>query len=94
MNLKQIMAAAAIAGAFGFTALGLGAGGVAHAAPPAPVTAGTPWPQDGDDWWGGDGDEHWHGGWGHGGWGPGWGWSPHWWGPGQWWQGDQGDNQQ
>jgi hypothetical protein len=100
MNLKKIMAAVAITGAFGFTALGLGAG-MANAVPTSPGTPGTTWPQDGD-WWGhghghghghwGGGDD-WHGGWGggddwHGGWGGGWG-VPGWgWGvPGWGWGG-------
>ena len=55
-------------GALGFTAVGLGAG-IARAAPPAPVVAGTLWQQDrghGDDW-GRHGDG---GNWGYG---PGWG---------------------
>ena len=61
VNLKKIMAAAAIAGAFGFTALGLGPGMV-NAVPTSPVTPETTWPQDNDCWWG-----HCHGhGHGHG----------------------------
>jgi hypothetical protein len=77
VNLKKIMAAAAIAAAFPITALGLGAGGVANAAPISPVTSGTPLPQDGHGW--GHCDGHGHGG--CGGWGgPGWG--PGWYGPG------------
>ncbi|MGY4647115.1 hypothetical protein [Mycobacterium sp. URHB0021] len=45
MNLKKIIAGAAISGALGFTALGLGVG-VANANPAAPGAAGTPWQQD------------------------------------------------
>jgi hypothetical protein len=85
MNLKKIAAGAAMTGALGFTALGLGAG-VANAAPASPVVAGILWQQDhghggGDwDWDHGDHGEHrgWGdgGGWGYGGnygYGPGWG---------------------
>jgi hypothetical protein len=43
VNLTKIIAGAAISGALGFTAVGLGAG-VASADPPAPVLA---WQQDG-----------------------------------------------
>jgi hypothetical protein len=82
MNLKKTMAATAIAGAFGFTALGLSAAGVARAEPISPATPGTHWAQDDGDWWG-DGDGwghgHWHGGWGHG-WGHGY--RHGYWGPG------------
>ena len=45
MNLKKIAAGAAMTGALGFTALGLGAG-VANAAPASPVVAGILWQQD------------------------------------------------
>ena len=74
IDLKTIAAGATIAGALGLTALGMGLG-VANAAPPSPVTSGTPWPQDKPhgDGHGHDGD--WHGGdWGGGPWhgGPGW----------------------
>ena len=74
IDLKTIAAGATIAGALGLTALGMGPG-VANAAPPSPVTSGTPWPQDKPhgDGHGHDGD--WHGGdWGGGPWhgGPGW----------------------
>lgn len=62
MNLKKIMALAAIAGALGFIGLGLGAGGVANAGPTAPGTSGQ-LPQDDDGWWG---HGHGHGN-GHGG---------------------------
>lgn len=74
IDLKTIAAEATIAGALGLTALGMGAG-VANAAPPSPVTSGTPWAQDKphhgdwDDWddrgdWGGG---PWYGGPGYGG---------------------------
>ena len=52
MYLKQIAAGAAMVGALGFSAIGLGAG-IASAAQPAPVVAGVLWQQDrghGDDW--------------------------------------------
>jgi hypothetical protein len=76
VKLKKSMAAAAIAAAFGITALGLGSG-AANAVPTSPVAAGTPWSQDGghghghghDDWDGGDG------------WGGPW-YGPAYWGPG------------
>ena len=58
IDLKRIAAGATIAGALGLTGLGLGTG-VANAAPPSPVTAGTQLPQ-------GHGD---YGHWGHGGYG-------------------------
>jgi hypothetical protein len=84
--LKKLISATAIAGALGFSALGLGAG-VANAVTAPQVVPGTgnlaPIPDDhghghghwgGDDWGGGD----WQGGnWGWSGsdWGgPGWGW--------------------
>jgi hypothetical protein len=78
MNLKRIAAGAAIAGALGFTAVGLGAG-TANAAPPAPAVAG--WQQDHGGHWGhrGDGGDWNNGGgyWGdRGNWGPGPGWAP------------------
>ena len=60
IDLKTIAAEATIAGALGLTALGMGMG-VANAAPPFPVTSGTPWPQDKPH-----GDGHGHGDW-HGG---------------------------
>ena len=60
IDLKTIAAGATIAGALGLTALGMGLG-VANAAPPSPVTSGTPWPQDKPH-----GDGHGHGDW-HGG---------------------------
>ena len=60
IDLKTIAAEATIAGALGLTALGMGLG-VANAAPPSPVTSGTPWPQDKPH-----GDGHGHGDW-HGG---------------------------
>ena len=82
MKLMKILAEAAIAGALGFTAFGLGAG-VANATPPSPVASGTPWAQDeghghGHGWcedggcWGGDGGDR--GNWGGGGWGGGGNW--------------------
>ena len=83
--LKKLAGATAIAGALGWSALGLGAG-LANATPIPQVAPGTvngaPLPADHDGWgWGGDhdhwgwrgGDEDDHGGWG----GPvGWGWLP------------------
>src|SRR5437763_1043233 len=56
MCLKKIAAGAAMVGALGFSAVGLGAG-IASAAPPAPVVAGILWQQDrghGGDWGHGD----------------------------------------
>ena len=73
IDLKKIAAGATIASALGLAALGMGPG-VANAAPPSPVTSGTPWQQDGSWGWG-------HGP-GHGDWGgpgPGYGYGP---GPG------------
>jgi hypothetical protein len=77
MYLKEIAAGAAMIGALGFSALGLGAG-TASAAPPAPAVAG--WQLDGHGgYWDHDGNG---GDWGHrGDWdnrrgwdnGPGWG---------------------
>jgi hypothetical protein len=80
MNLKKIAAGAAMTGALGVTALGLGAG-VANAAPASPVVAGILWQQDrghgGGDWGHGNyGDRGDRGGWGYGGnygYQPGWG---------------------
>jgi hypothetical protein len=81
MNLKKIAAGAAMTGALGFTAFGLGAG-VANAAPASPVVTGILWQQDrgghgGGDWGHGDrGDWGDRGNWGYGGnydYGPGWG---------------------
>ena len=84
MNVKKIAAGAALAGALGFTAVGLGAG-IANAGPPAPVVAGIPWQQDGGHggYWGhGDGGDWGDGGrgdnrgnWGYGG---NWGYAPSW----------------
>jgi hypothetical protein len=76
MKLMRILAEAAIVGALGLTAIGLGAG-VANANPPSPGVAGIPLPQDkphgnhdgdGGDW--GDGGDGGRGGnWGvPGGW--------------------------
>src|SRR5258707_11893178 len=82
MYLKKIAAGAALAGALGFTAVGLSAG-IANAAPPAPAVAG--WPQDHDGHWGHDGDGgDWGGNWGNGGnWGDGGNWGNGGnWGPG------------
>jgi hypothetical protein len=85
--LKKLAGAAAIAGALGWSAVGLGAG-VANAAPVPQVVPATvhsaPLPADDGDWgWGGHG--HGHGGgprWGGPGWGgPDWG-GPDWGGPG------------
>ena len=89
--LKKLAGATAIAGALGWSAVGLGAG-VANAAPVPQVVPGTvygaPLPADHDDWgWGGHDHDGggWHGrggdwddgGWGGPGWGgPGWGWAP------------------
>ena len=81
MNLKKTMAAAAIASTFGFTAVGLGVGGVASAVPISAGTSGTPLPQKPH---GGDGDGHDGDGWdwnGPGWNGPGW-YGPGWYGPG------------
>ena len=79
MCLKQIAAGAAMIGALGLSAIGLGAG-IASAAQPAPVAAGVLWQQDrghGGDWGHGhDRDRGDRGGWGYGGnwgYGPGWG---------------------
>jgi hypothetical protein len=78
MNLKRIVAGAAMAGALGITALGLGAG-IANAEPQAPVVSGIAW-QDHNGHWGHGGDG---GNWGNGGywdnrgyWGPGPEWNP------------------
>jgi hypothetical protein len=80
MNLRKIAAGAAMTGALGFTALGLGAG-VANAAPASTVPAGILWQQDrghGGDYWDHGDRRDWgdRGGWGYGGnygYGPGWG---------------------
>ena len=79
MYLKKIAASAAMVGALGFGAVGLGAG-IASAAPSAPVVTGVQWQQDRGDWGHGDGR-----GWGHrGGWDNrwdnrgGWGYGPGW----------------
>ena len=57
IDLKRIAAGATIAGALGLSAVGLGAG-VANAAPPSPVAAGTQFPQGHGGYWdhGGYGD--------------------------------------
>ena len=62
MNLKKVVAGAAIAGALGFTALGLGAG-VANADPSAPGAVGIAWQQGQQDRGHGYGDGD-HGDWG------------------------------
>ena len=62
MNLKKIMAAAAVG--FAFTAVGFGAEAVASAVPNSPVTPGISLPEDGHGWG--------CGGWGGPRWGPGW----------------------
>ena len=82
MFVKKIAAGAAMVGALGFSAVGVGVG-IANAAPPAPVVAETLWQQDrghGGDWgyWGHGDGRGWgdRGGWGYGGnwgYGPGWG---------------------
>jgi hypothetical protein len=57
MNLKKILAGAAISGALGFTAVGLGAG-VANAEPASPLAAGIQFKQNwghGGGYWGGRG---------------------------------------
>jgi hypothetical protein len=89
--LKKLTGATAIAGALGWSAVGLGAG-VANAAPVPQVAPGTvhgaPLPADHDNWgWGGHDHGDWGGrggdwggrggDWDGGGWGgPGWGWLP------------------
>jgi hypothetical protein len=81
MNLKRIVAGAAMAGALGFTALGLGAG-IANAEPSAPVVSGIAW-QDHNGHWGHGGDG---GNWGDGNWGNGGYWDNRgYWGPGPEW---------
>jgi hypothetical protein len=76
MYLKKIAAGAAMVGALGFSAVGLGAG-TASAAPPAPADTG--WALDHGGRWDHDGGGgYWdnRGGWDNGrGWdnGPGWG---------------------
>ena len=72
MLIKRIAAGAAMVGALGFGAVGMGSG-IASAAPSAPVVTGVQWQQDRGDWdnWGHD-RRGWdnRGGWGYG---PGWG---------------------
>jgi hypothetical protein len=88
--LKKLAGATAIAGALGWSAVGLGAG-VVNAAPVPQVAPGTvhsaplPADHDGGDWWGGHG--HGHGHWGHGGDWDGGGWGGGWGGPGWGWGG-------
>jgi hypothetical protein len=83
MTFKNLVGAGAIAGALGFSALGLA--GVANAAPlPAPAPAAVQHAQlagwGGRGGWHGPGwhgDRGWHGGgWGRPGWGAGWGGPP------------------
>jgi hypothetical protein len=77
VKLMRIVAEAAIVGALGFTAFGLGAG-VANANPPSPGVAGIPLPQDKPHGEHGDGDG---GDWGNrGDWGGGGNWGV----PGSW----------
>lgn len=79
MNLKRIAAGTAMAGALGFTALGLV--GVANAAPVSPAVTGILWSQDrghGGDYWDHGDRRDWgdRGGYGYGGnygYAPGWG---------------------
>lgn len=75
MYLKKIAAGAALAGALGFTAVGLGAG-IASAAPSAPADAG--WQLEGHWGHGGHGGGGYWGG--RGGWdnGGSWGYGPAW----------------
>jgi hypothetical protein len=71
-DIKKVTTAAAISGALGCSALGLGAG-IASADPVVPKTSPTVWSQDG----GGDWDWHGHGHGHDGDWGPRWGdWGP------------------
>ena len=85
MKLTKILAEAAIAGALGFAAFGLGAGGVANASPLSPVASGAPWALDG-----GHGHGHWgcgDDGCGGGNWGGdqgNWGGGGNWGAPGGW----------
>jgi hypothetical protein len=79
MLLKRIVAGAAMAGALGVTAVGLGAGS-ANAELQAPTVSGIAWQQDRGGHWGHGGDG---GYWGNGGdwdnrgyWGPGPAWNP------------------
>lgn len=75
MILKKIIGATAIAGALGFSAIGLA--GVANAAPAPQDVPGVAHNAQLVDWHGGD---RWGHGWGGAGWGgPGWGdpgWGP------------------
>ena len=97
INLKKLIGAAAIAGAMGLPAIGVGAG-AANAATPAPTvvgqaetvqTAAGPAQVQPVDWrgghgWGGRDDWRWGDrGRGHGGWGHG-GWGHGGWGHGGW----------
>lgn len=79
MNLKKIVTQGAIAGALGFTALGVGAG-VANADQPIPSSPGMTWKLDNDDW--DDWDDWNRGDWNRGDWNRGWNGGPQWNGPG------------
>ncbi|MBV8181192.1 MAG: hypothetical protein JOY55_09560 [Mycobacterium sp.] len=88
MTLKRIVGMAAIAGALGFSVIGLD--GVANAAPPPPAAPGVVQHAQLAGWggpgWHGPGGPGWHGpGWGGPGWQPGWG-GPGW-GGGLGWRG-------
>jgi hypothetical protein len=80
MILNKIVGAGAIAGALGFSAIGLA--GVANAAPTPPAASGVVHQAQLAGWHGGGGG--WHGGGGRGG--RGWG-GPGWGGPGRGWGG-------
>jgi hypothetical protein len=75
VKLKRVISEAIVVGAVGLTAVGLGAGSVANAAPIGPAMPGIPLPQGGHGHghghgWDGDGDGHWNGPWyGPGYWG-------------------------
>lgn len=77
MNLKKILAGAAISGALGFTAVGLGAG-VANAEPSSPVVAGIQFKQDRGHGWGHDDHRDWGGRRDYGGYGGNYGYGPGW----------------
>ena len=85
MNLKKIVGTGAIAGALGFSAIGLASAANAAPAPQVAPTAVQHVQLDG--WHGGGGGGGWHGdrgGWhgDRGGWrGPGWGGPGYWGGP-------------
>lgn len=73
--MKKIAAGLTLAGALGFSALGMGAG-IANADQPVPATPGMTWKLDHDGHWG-------HGGWGGGDWDGG-GWNGGGWNGGGW----------